>query len=351
MSPRAKATVKPATKKRLSDVPTVNPRSKVAKIAKRSSFNHLPVAPTTAGTIFVWGNGDVGQLGLGDQYQERSKPFPLRPLVSLQPVDVAVGSLHNLAFTKEAGVHSWGVNDHGALGRPISRAETEDEGKNDHVPGLVPNLKGLNIVKGAAGDNISLVLTDTGKVYGWGTFRGADGVIGFSQSVHTQTEPTLVWDLRNETVVDIACGADHILALTETGEVWSWGDGSQMQLGRRVIQRRALNSLKPERVGVKKIKLIGCGGYHSFAVDDKNRLWAWGLNNFYQCGLDNKVIGDSVIFQPTIVEAMKDKGRIIKIDGGEHHTIILMENGDVYSFGRGDSGELGIPEPVLRARR
>ena len=320
----------------------------------RRILNEMPTIPSVPGTVFIWGNGDLGQLGLGSRYMTREKPYPLNALTERKPVDVIAGSIHNIVLTvTDGGPYTWGCNDHGALGRPsnsIEHPEEEDE-RDDHIPCVIPGLTDVDIVMAAAADNASMVLTSEGRVYGWGTFRGPDGVLGFSPEVRIQTTPVLIEWLGAKKVVAIACGADHVLALTDNGEVWSWGNGTNMQLGRRPGDprlRRAKNFLYPERVpGLRNIKMIGCGWYHSMAVDDRNRLWTWGANNMFQCGIQHV---EAIVPTPIHVTTMDGKGRIIKVDGGEHHTIVLMDTGDIYTFGRGDSGELGIPPDVLYAQ-
>jgi hypothetical protein len=71
----------------------------------------------TAGTLMVWGTGDMGQLGLGEDIQEKGRPFPL-PL-GAPVLHVACGGMHTLAVTSTGHVFSWGVNDEGALGRAV----------------------------------------------------------------------------------------------------------------------------------------------------------------------------------------------------------------------------------------
>src|SRR4051794_32437341 len=115
------------TKRRTKTPKLVAEDSKVSKTktsvkkAPRVQLNAIPKAPTETGIVFVWGTGEVGQLGLGDQYDLRKKPYPLQDRGFDHPVDVVAGSLHNLVFTKGEGVFSWGVNDHGALGRPVNK--------------------------------------------------------------------------------------------------------------------------------------------------------------------------------------------------------------------------------------
>ncbi|KAH7016349.1 regulator of chromosome condensation 1/beta-lactamase-inhibitor protein II [Microdochium trichocladiopsis] len=74
-----------------------------------------------------------------------------------------------------------------------------------------------------ATDSASFAVTDEGDVYGWGTFRGADGVIGFSPSVDTQPTPALIPVRR---IKKLSCSANHVLALDEAGKTGHFGNGS-----------------------------------------------------------------------------------------------------------------------------
>lgn len=147
--------------------------------------------------------------------------------------------------------------------------------------------------------------------------------------------------------VSVSCGADHVLALTTTGHVWVWGNGQQNQLGRRIIERRKKNGLAPERLGLRNIVLASTGTYHSFAVNTDGIVWAWGLNTFHQTGISSDKGGDEeMIITPTPVDALSpskhDGSRVIQIEGGEHHTIFLFDNGEVWGCGRSDANQIGI---------
>lgn len=210
------------------------------------------------------------------------------------------------------------------------------------------NLDDVTIVKVACGDSVTMALSDTGALYCWGTYRSAEGALGFSLDVAVQELPELFEPLRNETICDIAAGADHCLALTTTGRVYGWGNGQQFQLGRRVIERRKKNGLRPETLALREIKAIGSGSYHSFAISHSNELYVWGLNNYQQCGLMTDVddrVADAVT-APTVNPGLEGKD-IKAVAGGEHHTVVLLQSGEVYAFGRADSGQLGIPTNVV----
>ncbi|KAI8063477.1 regulator of chromosome condensation 1/beta-lactamase-inhibitor protein II [Gongronella butleri] len=297
--------------------------------------------PTRTGTVFVIGNGDIGQLGLGEDMLNRKRPMPLRALDDKEIVDIVSGGLHTLALTSNGKLYSWGCNDQRALGRDTS----DDDG---FEPGLVEGLDDVVITKIAAGDSISLALTDDGKLYCWGTFRCKEGQLGFSKGKPVQDTAALFTPLASHNIIDIAAGTDHCLALADNGDVYSWGDGACYQLGRRVIERRKTNALQPERVGLRNATMVAAGAYHSFAVvgDD---LYVWGLNNFQQCGIvdaDDNVPAVETVEQPTLVAGLQGKS-IKSVHAGEHHSLVLLNDGSVFAFGRADSSQLGLPAATI----
>jgi regulator of chromosome condensation len=233
-------------------------------------------------------------------------------------------------------------------------------------PALIEGLDDVNIVKLACGDSISIALSSDGKVYSWGSFRVSnkrahafnfffcdltnvsrqadDGILGFSKDQKVQSKPVLFSALEKFKVVDIAAGADHAMALTDEGHVYSWGDGKQFQLGRRIMERRKTNGLVPERLALRNIVHIASGSYHSFALNDKNELYVWGCNNFKQTGLSEEYGGRApdVIESPTQLETFTNDLIVKRVDAGEHHSVVLLTNGNVYTFGRADSSQLGL---------
>lgn len=165
-----------------------------------------------------------------------------------------------------------------------------------------------------------------------------EGILGFSQTVEVQYRPVLIPELTK--ITKMVAGGNHILALNNKGKVYAWGTGQQNQLGRRVVERNSLAGLVPREFGLRgQISHIACGAYHSFAVDSKGTVYAWGLNSFGECGVDFDE-DEPNLPKPTIVKVLQDK-EIVAIDGGAHHSIALTQSGDVYSWGRCDGGQSG----------
>jgi regulator of chromosome condensation len=326
--------------------------------------------------IFVFGEGTSGELGLGSKKYDNKKPIDVkRPRINhnlaadkVGVVQIATGGMHVIALTRNNEILTWGVNDDCALGRDttwsggvrdIDNEDSDDEDSDD--TGINPNestpskvdftdivLPGTRFVQVAATDSASFVLTEDGRVYGWGTFRGSDGIIGFSDEVRIQQVPIMIDGLKN--ITRLATGGNHVLALDVDGKVFTWGSGGQYQLGRKAITRGKNSGLKPEPCGKFTRRHhavdIAAGSYHSFYIDNHDQVWAWGLNNYSQTGHnDDTGKDDAMVLVPRPVEALRGK-KIVSIDGGAHHSVAATADGDLLTWGRVDGHQVGHPADV-----
>ena len=281
-------------------------------------------------------------------------------------VQLAAGGMHCLALTHDHQIYTWGVNDQGALGRDTQwegglrdinedSGDSESEGGNDLNPRettptaidsacFPPNTRFSQVV---ASDSASFALTTTGLVYGWGTFRANEGILGFQANSDVQRTPVLVEGLKD--IIALACGANHVIALNSKGTPYTFGSGQQMQLGRKPVERTRASGLTPRTFGLarKGIKQIGAGAYTGFAVDKNDNVYAWGLNSFGELGIrQNAGRDEAVIGHPTIVAELSKRG-VHSINGGEHHSVAVASNGDCLVWGRADGGQLGIDIQAL----
>ncbi|GKT49572.1 protein pim1 [Colletotrichum spaethianum] len=361
-----------ATKKTATAAPKPPP-AHPHKVGKK-----INSAPTQVLDVYVFGEGSSGELGLGSKKLDGKKVVDvkrprLNPHLSAKDVGVvqiACGGMHVAALTKDNKILTWGVNDQGALGRDtnwdggLRDADAEEEEDDDDddsginpresTPTAVgaehfaPEAKFTQVV---ASDSATFALTEDGRVYGWGTFRSSDGILGFTDKIQIQKTPEYLPTLKNITA--LAAGSNHILALDDKGVVVAWGCGQQNQLGRRIIERNKLSSLVPQSMGIPKGKVdrIACGSYHSFALAKDGRVWAWGLNNFAETGIEMGAgEDDAVVLRPTLVESLKDY-KVKQIAGGEHHSLACTEDGKLLTWGRLDGHQVGIPVEELPADR
>lgn len=310
------------------------------------------------------GVGESGELGMGPGKagQNAKRPRLNKLLEPAGVVQLAPGGMHCAALTHDGKILTWGVNDQGALGRNTEwegglrsvDAEESSDSDSEAGGGLNPHeatptaIDTKNIptnttfVKVAAGDSATFALTSDGKVYGWGTFRDAQGVLGFLIDGDEQRIPVLIKGLSR--VISIACGNNFALALTADHDVYSWGVGQQNQLGRTVAEDARFEALKPQTFGLPKGKVtdIYAGSDHSFAQDMHGFVWSWGLNNYGQCGIvAGAGEGAATVPEPTIITELKGL-KIKMLAGGTHHSLAVSEKGECIAWGRADGSQLGI---------
>ncbi|XP_059194285.1 regulator of chromosome condensation [Centropristis striata] len=290
-----------------------------------------------AGQVLVLGQGDVGQLGLGEDIIERKKPA----LVSLPEniVQVVAGGMHTVCLSNTGHVYTFGCNDEGALGR-----ETTESG-SEMVPGKVTLEE--NVVQVSAGDSHTAALTEDGTVYIWGTFRDNSGVIGLLEPMVISKLP--VKAPITEPVVKIISGNDHLALITLEGNLYTSGNAEQGQLGRvpeyfldRGGRLGLGRLLVPQAVKVKgKVNFVDvfCGAYHTFAVSKEGHIYGFGLSNYHQLG--TKSI--KTCYAPVKLTCFKNSTTSwVDFSGGQHHTVCLDAEGQVYSLGRAEYGRLGL---------
>jgi len=134
---------------------------------------------TDEGTVWTCGRNNSGQLGIGDK-EPRSIPTPV-VIPSSKPVKmIACGDAHMLALTADGKVYSWGWANFGQLGHVLpEETQTNDDvmrALDSYVrpiilpmARLVDRLVGHKVVSIACGDTSSFAVTEDGQLFSWGT--------------------------------------------------------------------------------------------------------------------------------------------------------------------------------------
>ena len=177
----------------------------------------------------------------------------------------------------------------------ISDSQTyflDDDGKLYHPAAIkkpIPTSFGsivspsLTFTKAACGADHIVLLTDSGCVFSFGL--GTRGQLGHGD-IQQAKEPILVEALAGIPVKDIACGSWHSLALSEYGDVYSWGWNEDGQLGHSLGSRQPVVALPTLIDGEEdeSYSCIGAGSRHSAALLVGGRLRVWGWNKYGQLG-------------------------------------------------------------------
>jgi alpha-tubulin suppressor-like RCC1 family protein len=306
--------------------------------------NHTLVVGTT-GTLYAFGANHDGELGNTTNvgmFVKNPQPKPVAlPGATGGVVQAAAGYNFSLAVTSAGELYAFGSNGSGQLGNG-----TSDSGAHA-TPGAV-TLAGDTgqILQAAAGLGFSLARTSDDQVWAWGSNQY--GQLGATNNVGTATAnptPLPVTPSHAGRIISLAAGVQHALALTSSGQVLSWGDDEYGQLGRAVGGGGSFDSF-PDTVlfpGLSgSIIAIAAGGYHSLALSSSGQLYAWGENNEGQLGNTTNNGSSNPNQTPAVVAVPAGAGTIVRIAGGIDFTLALTSSGRLYGFGDNSAGQLGV---------
>ena len=298
------------------------------------------LALTEDGEVYSFGANSFGQLGLGDggysyhDEYDRTTPTLIDSFFfnNKKIKQVSAGSSSSFALTEDGEVYAWGRNYYGQLGL--------GDGKDRYIPTKLDSTKFDNrkVSQISAGGSHSLALTEDGEVYSFG--YNYDGELGLGD-MNNRDIPTKLDSSHygNKKIIQIAAGSFHSLILTEDGFVYSFGGQYRYVLG---LGNEYVNATIPHKIDDlyyhnKRVERISAGGAHSFIVTVDKKVYAFGENSYGQLGL-NDTIDRPVPIQIATTSITK----INRVVAGSNHSLILTYDGKIYSFGAYTRGELGL---------
>lgn len=318
------------------------------------------------GTLWSWGSGTNGALGNGKTNVLQLNPSPIPGMTDF--VEVSGRMSHFLALRKDGTVWSWGNNQFGQLGYLTPQGFSA-------TPTQIAGLK--NIISVAAGVAHSLVLDETGNIYGFGKKEssklGIDSglvtnyqapvlvkrvpgalrvVAGVSESaLITSNGTAFLWgnNLLNkistsqvkeiteigqhsiDNVREVSFGTMFTCLLMRDGSVICMGDNRAGQLGQGDFGKHPQKMLKAQ--GLPAIKEIATSGMSVVALDANGIVWQWGA----------AVLGppprtDSAI--PIRMKGLPGNSEVLDVYSG-HVNSAFLSNGDVYFWGADKNGMRG----------
>ncbi|XP_014671281.1 PREDICTED: secretion-regulating guanine nucleotide exchange factor-like [Priapulus caudatus] len=146
--------------------------------------------------------------------------------------------------------------------------------------------------------------------------------------------------LEGETITKVACGWEHTLALSAGGKLYSCGSNLHGQLGQKLTATR-IDS--PQRVDYftdgNRICDVAAGMWHSLTLMDDGGVYSWGSGKHSQLGYDvpHK---QYKMFEPCRVELPEAIGTVVSITAGSHHSAVLTDIGNVIMWGSNTKGQL-----------
>jgi alpha-tubulin suppressor-like RCC1 family protein len=248
------------------------------------------------GSLWAWGDGQLGQLGDGTRVN-RVSPVRIGGNSQWQELSIRDGAV--LAIRRDGSLWAWGKNNNGTLGLGRGRLSIQTE----------PARVGTNLWKSAAVGGIynapreiwtrSFGVDRGGRMWTWGQDPERRLLTDFILYTPRQVGKITRW-------VKVASPTTGLLAtdfnlpvgvaLRNDGTLWQWNGGTQ--------------TFRPVREEYVWSDVV-CGSGHALARQTNNTLWTWGANEKSQLGR----LGEPP--RPTTYDWTKFTNRLTDSTGGD----------------------------------
>jgi alpha-tubulin suppressor-like RCC1 family protein len=324
------------------------------------AFHHNPIKVVTkrgynlcliGGSVYSWED-------------EGNSARPELVLLSEPAADIAAGEGYSIALGVSGQVYSWSCNNYFSSGNdhPLGRAGEPT------TPAIVKLPEYITFIVAGNGDcGYVLALGVSGQVYSWqGTWNVSERYVAPLGRNGNPYRPgrVLLPILADDPIISLAAGSFHCLALTRSGNFFSWGDNFYGQLGhpasRGFIKRffldgrdRKLEYLPPQLVQLPEpISVLAAGEDHTLALSKKNKVYLLGSDEHF--GQNWK---KNLPYQIVDLVSGVWGSRL-----GYLASLALTSGGQVYSFGSKDQhysvnsvsalpklspGLIPFPEPIV----
>lgn len=267
------------------------------------------------GQVYGWGsntNYPMGNIGGKIRTAQELK-------ITSNVKDIAAGAEFSIFLQRDGSLRGVGKNDKGQLGQGNTATSNE----------LVRITDKNDFKMVDAGEDFAAALASDG-LYVWGSNEYGQLGVGNNENVLIPQK----LEITGEIITDISCGTNYCLALTSTGNVYSWGRNGSGQLG----LGNKININIPTRVNtLSNIKKVFSMYTQSFAVSADGKVYGWGYGKDDALGYEH----DGTVQSPIEIKALSDKN-ISKLVGGNGFSIAMDNSGQLYSFGKNDDKALGI---------
>lgn len=315
-------------------------------------------------------NGTLGLENLPTFNPGSTQSTVPRLLAPLPPIGtsarwISLGGFHGCAVTDVGGVRCWcpqapqhcGRGDQLKVGFDVTIAEAGDLSLSP--PEEV--FSTVSVVSGAGFPASSLfhcAMSAHGRIRCWGSASMAgvetDDFVGDDEPPHVRPFVNPAWIAKQL----VGSPKGRACALTTTGLVHCWGDGSYGALGNGQATHRQTAVM----VGIIGVRQIAMGVDHTCALSNDDTVRCWGRNHVGQLGRGSTTnYGDDPSRPPTLGAPVNLGGPVYAIAAGGHVSCAVMNNGDIRCWGAGgylgngsdenvgdDSGEMPPPRIIWR---
>ncbi|KAH0876074.1 hypothetical protein HID58_073436 [Brassica napus] len=288
------------------------------------------------GDVYIWGEVIISDNAVTATRTDVLVPKPLESNIVLEVHQIACGVRHAAFVTRQGEIFTWGEESGGRLGHGM--------GKDVLHPRLVDSLA-TNFDFVSCGEFHTCAVTLSGELYTWGDGTHSVGLLGHGSDISHWIPKRIAGPLEGLHVASVACGPWHTALVTSHGRLFTFGDGTFGVLGHgdreTVRSPREVESLS----GLRTIA-VSCGVWHTAAVVEiivapqsnasSGKLFTWGDGDKNRLGHGDK----DARLKPTCVPSLIDYN-FHRVACGHSLTVGLTTSGQVFTMGSTVYGQLG----------
>ncbi|XP_023520978.1 PH, RCC1 and FYVE domains-containing protein 1 isoform X2 [Cucurbita pepo subsp. pepo] len=324
-------------------------RVSVSSAPSTSSHGSAPDDCDALGDVYIWGEivGDnvvkIGAEKNSSYVTLRTDVLLPRPLESNVVLDIhhiACGVRHAALVTRQGEVFTWGEESGGRLGHGVVKDVSQ--------PRMIESLAASSIDFVACGEFHTCAVTMTGELYTWGDGTHNAGLLGHGSDVSHWIPKRVSGPLEGLQIASVTCGPWHTALVTSMGQLFTFGDGTFGALGHGDRENISYPKEVESLSGLRTIA-VACGVWHTSAVVEvivtqSSASISSGKLFTWGDGDKNRLgHGDKEPrLKPTCVPALIDYD-FHKIACGHSLTVGLTTSGQVFSMGSTVYGQLGNP--------
>lgn len=324
-------------------------RVSVSSAPSTSSHGSAPDDYDALGDVYVWGEvisdsyikvGTDKNAIFSSSRVDVLLPRPLESNVVLDVHHIACGVRHAALVTRQGEVFTWGEESGGRLGHGV--------GTNIIQPHLVESISVCPVDFVACGEFHSCAVTMSGELYTWGDGTHNAGLLGHGTDVSHWIPKRISGPLEGLLVTSVTCGPWHTALITSMGQLFTFGDGTFGVLGHGNRESISFPREVESLMGLRTIA-VACGVWHTAAVVEvivTQSSAATSSGKFFTWGDGDKNRlghGDKEArLKPTCVPALIDHN-FCKVACGHSLTVGLTTSGQVFAMGSTVYGQLGNP--------
>jgi alpha-tubulin suppressor-like RCC1 family protein len=299
------------------------------------------------GQVKCWGKNNVGQLGLGhtDNIGDNELISDIDPIdLGGKAIEISAGMQHTCAILENGDVKCWGENLRGQLGQ----GHTDNLGDNESIADIPAISLGAAAKKIYSGTRYNCALLANKKVKCWGENNFGQLGLGHKNNMGDDEDISSVPNVNiggDVVSMDISTISFHTCAVLVSGDMKCWGLNNFGQLGYGHKDMIG-DDETPADVGAvpfgSQILQLATGFQHTCALAGGQEIRCWGANSKGQIGTGNSdTIGDDEAADSIGFLNTGASGHLM-VATGNFHTCAVGSDYNVYCFGQGNNGVLGL---------